>query len=133
MGRNFKIYKQTWNGNRITGGKNKFGKATAKKIGWAGNVLGAWNAVSIETERQNDEINNTQWVLEQGTNAYSTFGGISGVVWGIGWELGRFMTSMEWYQEFTYRYWYNRWEKRYGKPSKYNETIWNYFYENYGK
>ena len=31
MGRNFKLYKQTWGGNRFTGGKNKFGKETAKK------------------------------------------------------------------------------------------------------
>ena len=133
MGKNFKIYKQTWGGNGITGGKNKFAKATANRIAWAGNALGIWNAVSIELERRKGEISNTQWVLEQGTNAYSTYGGIPGLAWGIGWELGRFMTGMEWYQEFAYRYWYNRWEKRYGKPSKYNETIWNYFYENYGK
>ncbi len=133
MGRNFKIYKQTWSGNRITGGKNKFGKATAKKIGRVGNALGVWNALSIETERQRGEINNTQWVLEQASNAFSTLGGIPGVVWGIGWELGRFMTGMEWYQEFTYYYWYDRWEKRYGKPSESNEYFWNYFYENYGK
>ena len=133
MGKNFKIYKQNWGGNGITGGKNKFAKATANRIAWAGNALGIWNAVSIELERRKGEISNTQWVLEQGTNAYSTYGGIPGLAWGIGWELGRFMTGMEWYQEFVYRYWYNRWEKLYGKPSKYNETIWNYFYENYGK
>ncbi|MFC2355653.1 MAG: RHS repeat-associated core domain-containing protein [Capnocytophaga ochracea] len=133
MGRNFKIYKQTWSGNRITGGKNKFGKATAKRIGWAGNVLGAWNALSIERKRQNGEINNTQSTLEQASNAFSTFGGIPGVVWAIGWEVGRFITNMECYQEFTYYYWYDRWEKRYGKPSESNEYFWNYFYENYGK
>ena len=133
MGKNFKIYKQNWGGNGITGGKNKFAKATANRIALVGKALGAWNAASIEIERQKGEISNTQWVLEQGTNAYSTLGGIPGLAWGIGWELGRFMTGMEWYQEFAYRYWYNRWEKRYGKPSKYNETIWNYFYENYGK
>lgn len=33
MDENFKMYKQTWGGNKFTGGKNKFGKATAKKIG----------------------------------------------------------------------------------------------------
>ena len=133
MGKNFKIYKQTWGGNGITGGKNKFAKTISDRIALVGKALGAWNAASIELERRNGEISNTQWVLEQGTNAYSTLGGIPGLAWGIGWELGRFTTGMEWYQEFAYRYWYNRWEKRYGKPSKYNETIWNYFYENYGK
>ena len=133
MGKNFKIYKQNWGGNGITGGKNKFAKATANRIALLGKALGFWNAAVIEIERQKGEINSTQWVLEQGTNAFSTYGGIPGLAWGIGWELGRFTTGMEWYQESTYRYWYNYWEKRYGKPSKSNEYFWNYFYENYGK
>ena len=107
MGKNFKIYKQNWGGNGITGGKNKFAKATANRIAWAGNVLGFWNAAVIEIERRNGEISNTQSILEQGTNAFSTLGGIPGLAWGIGWELGRFTTGMEWYQESTYRYWYN--------------------------
>ena len=133
MGKNFKIYKQNWGGNGITGGKNKFAKATANRIAWAGNVLGFWNAAVIEIERRNGEISNTQSILEQGTNAFSTLGGIPGLASAIGWELGRFTTGMEWYQESTYRYWYNYWEKRYGKPSESNEYFWNYFYENYGK
>ena len=133
MGKNFKIYKQNWGGNGITGGKNKFAKATANRIAWAGNVLGFWNAAVIEIERRNGEISNTQSILEQGTNAFSTLGGIPGLAWAIGWELGRFTTGMEWYQESTYRYWYNHWEKRYRKPSESNEYFWNYFYENYGK
>ena len=133
MGKNFKIYKQNWGGNGITGGKNKFAKTTAKKISRVGNALGILNAVFIELERRNGEISSTQSILEQGTNAFSTFGGIPGLAWAIGWELGRFTTGTEWYQESTYRYWYNHWEKRYGKPSESNEYFWNYFYENYGK
>ena len=130
MGKNFRIYKQNWGGNGITGGKNKFAKTMSNRIGWAGNVLGAWNVYYIYVQRQKG---NNQWLLEEASNAYSTLGGIPGVAWGIGWELGRFMTGMEWYQESTYRYWYNYWEKRYGKPSESNEYFWNYFYENYGK
>ncbi len=130
MGKNFKIYKQNWGGNGITGGKNKFAKATANRIAWAGNALGAWNAYYIYIQRQKG---NNQWLLEEATNAFSTLGGIPGLAWGIGWELGRFTTGTEWYQESTYRYWYNYWEKRYGKPSESNEYFWNYFYENYGK
>ena len=133
MGKNFRIYKQNWGGNGITGGKNKFAKTISDRIALVGKALGAWNAASIELERRNGEISNTQWVLEQASNAFSTFGGIPGVAWGIGWELGRFTTGMEWYQEFTYYYWYDRWEKIYGKPSESNEYFWNYFYENYGK
>ena len=128
MGRNFKVYKQTWGGNKLTGGKNKFGKATSKKIGQAGNAL------SIEIERQNGEINNTQWVLEQASNAFSILGGIYGAGWAVGWELGRFLTNnIECYQEFKFYYQYDRWEKIYGKPSESNDFFWNYFYENYGK
>ena len=133
MGRNFKVYKQTWGGNKFTGGKNKFGKATAKKIGWAGNTLGAWNALSIETKRQRGEISNTQSALEQGSNAFSTFGGVQGAAWGVGWEFGRVITNTEWYQEFKYNFWYDRWEKKVGPPSKSNENFWYYFYNNYDK
>ena len=133
MGKNFKIYKQNWGGNGITGGKNKFAKTMSNRIALLGKALGFWNAAFIEIGRRNGEISNTQSILEQGTNAFSTLGGIPGLAWGIGWELGRFTTGMEWYQESTYRYWYNHWEKRYGKPSESNEYFWNYFYENYGK
>ncbi len=43
MGKNFKMYKQTWGRNGFTGGKNKFGKTTSNAIKWGGRVLGAWN------------------------------------------------------------------------------------------
>lgn len=34
MGKNFKMYKQVWGGNGVTGGKNKFGKTTSNAIKW---------------------------------------------------------------------------------------------------
>ncbi len=37
-------------------------------------------------------------VAEQGTNVISTFGGIYGAAWGVGWELGRAVTSIPWYR-----------------------------------
>jgi hypothetical protein len=34
MGKNFKMYQQTWGGNGFTGGKKKFGKSTSNTINW---------------------------------------------------------------------------------------------------
>ncbi|MFZ7131343.1 MAG: hypothetical protein ACOWWR_03190 [Eubacteriales bacterium] len=74
----------------------------------------------------------TGWMLaEQGTNAFSTLGGIYGAAWGVGWELGRGVTNMGWYQEAKFNFWYNRWENQVGAPSQSNEALWYYFYQNY--
>ena len=52
MGKNFKMYKQTWGGNGATGGKFKFGKknSTGFKIG--GYDLGVWNTYSINSQHK---------------------------------------------------------------------------------
>ena len=131
MGKNFKMYKQTWGGNGFTGGKNKFGKTTSNAIKWGGRALGAWNAYSIQSDYAAGEMG-TGWMLaEQGTNAFSTLGGIYGAAWGVGWELGRGVTNMGWYQEAKFNFWYNRWENQVGAPSQSNEALWYYFYQNY--
>ncbi len=131
MGKNFKMYQQTWGGNRFTGGKNKFGKTTSNVIKWGGRSLGAWNAFSIQRNYAAGEMG-TGWMLaEQGTNAFSTLGGIYGAAWGVGWELGRGVTNMGWYQEAKFNFWYNRWENQVGAPSQSNEALWYYFYQNY--
>jgi RHS repeat-associated protein len=133
MGKNFKMYKQTWGGNGFTGGKNKFGKTTSNAIKWGGRVLGAWNAYSIQRDYAAGEIG-TGWMLaEQGTNGVSVFGGVFGAAWGVGWELGRAVTTLDAYQEFKFNFWYNHWESQVGAPSQSNEGPWYYFYQNYGK
>ncbi len=131
MGKNFKIYNQAWGGNVYTGGKNKFAKTTHNAIKWTGRALGAWNAYSISEQRRSGNISNMQWTLEQGSNAYSTLGGIYGAAWGIGWELGRSITNTSWYQETKFNFWYRRWERKIGPPTRSNESYWIYFYSNY--
>ncbi len=131
MGKNFKIYQQSWGGNGATGGKNKFAKNTSNAIKWGGRALGAWSAYTINEQRRNGEVSNMQWGLEQSSNAYSTLGGIYGAAWGVGWELGRTITNEEWYQVAKFNFWYNRWESQVGPPSQSNETLWYYFYQNY--
>jgi hypothetical protein len=131
MGKNFKLYKQTWGGNGFTGGKYKFAKKAStglKVTGWA---LGAYNAYKVDEQYRNGEIE-TAWMLaEQGSNAYSTFGGLYGAAWGIGWELGRAVTNTGWYQEAKFNFYYNYWESKVGAPSQANENLWFYFFQNY--
>jgi hypothetical protein len=133
MGRNFKLYNATWGGNGFTGGKNSFGKTTSNKIKWTGRAFGAWNAYSINEQRRDGEIDNSQWFLEQSSNAFSTLGGIYGGAWSIGWELGRIITNIEGYQEFKFNFWYDQFEKDFGRPSHLNEEQWLNFYLNYNK
>ena len=43
--------------------------------------------------------------IEQGSNLGSTFGGIYGAAWGIGLELGRTISTFDWYQDFKQNTW----------------------------
>lgn len=133
MGKNFKMYKQTWGGNGFTGGKNKFGKSTSNSIKWAGRIVGLYSGYKTIDQRINGEIG-TGWMLaELGTTGVSTFGGLYGAAWGVGWELGRAVTTLDAYQEFKFNFWYDRWESKVGPPSQSNEGAWYYFYNNYGQ
>ncbi len=131
MGKNFKIYKQTWGGNGVTGGKNKFGKATSNRIKWGGRALGVWNAFKIQQDYASGEISTGWMLIEQGSNAASTMGGVYRAAWGFGWEIGRSVTNTEWYQEAKFNYWYNYTESQIGQPSQSNEELWNNFFKNY--
>jgi RHS repeat-associated protein len=133
MGKNFKMYKQTWGGNGVTGGKNKFGKTTSNAIKWGGRALGAWNSYSIQRDYAAGEMGTGWMMAEQGTNAVSIFGGIYGAAWGVGWELGRAITTLDAYQEFKFNFWYNRMENAIGPPSPLNEGMWYDFFNNYGR
>lgn len=131
MGKNYKIYSQTWGGNGYTGGKNKYGKKMSNYFRYLGYGVGAYSAANIHQKRINGDIGWTEWTIEQGSNAFSTFGGQIGAAWGIGWELGRGIADSEMYQEWKFNLFYDMWERKYGKPSSSNEWIWNYFYKNY--
>ena len=131
MGKNYKVYRQTWGGNQYTGGKNKYGKRMSNYFRYLGYGIGAYSAANINQERMNGDIGWTKWSIEQTSNLFSTLGGTIGAAWGIGWEAGRAVTLSQWYQERKYNFFYDQWERRYGRPSSSNEWIWNYFYQNY--
>ena len=131
MGKNFKIYQQTWGGNGYTGGKNKYAKKTSNAIKWGGRALGVYSGFNTIEQRVNGEIK-TGWMLaELGTTGVSAYGTLYGAAWGFGWEIGRAVTSMDWYKEAKFNFWYNRWESKIGAPSQSNEILWYYFYKNY--
>jgi RHS repeat-associated protein len=133
MGRNFKIYQQTWGGNGYIGGKNKFGKTTSNYIKWGGRILGVYNGYKTISERIDGEVGTVEMLTELGSTGVSNYGGTYGAAWGVGWELGRILTTSSAYQEFKFHFWYDRMEKRIGPPSQINEDSWYYFLKNYGK
>lgn len=91
-------YPLTTPGSKWTGGKIKHGKAISTKFSWMGRAFGAYSAYTTAESWYNGEIGTTRMLIEQGSNAYSVFGGPIGACWGIGWEAGRAITSNEWYR-----------------------------------
>ena len=102
----WKTYGQNFNGNGYTGGKIASAKniSTGFKVG--GYVLGAYSAFSTLQQYNAGEISAQRLTLDQASNAYSTFGGIYGAAWGVGWEAGRAITQMGWYQQWKQDVWY---------------------------
>lgn len=93
-----KFYSTIFNGNKFTGGRLKFAGTASKILERAGWAMGVWNGYEIINQYQNDEMGAGQMVVEQGVNAYATFGGVYGAAAGVGWELGRAITKIPWYR-----------------------------------
>ena len=84
-----------WTNNGMRGARNSY--RAFRGFGYA---LGAYNMYNINALHNAHQINDLQMILEQGSNAYSTFGGLPGAAWGIGWELGRAITTIPGYHEY---------------------------------
>jgi len=131
MGKNWKMYKQTWNGNQHTGGKLSYGKRNStmfKKIGII--FFGISWYINYDNYKHND-ISKYELLIEDASLVYSTFGNAYGIAWGVGWELGRIITFTEAYQEFKFNLHYNMYENKFGAPSESNEYLWYDFYKHY--
>jgi RHS repeat-associated protein len=98
-GKNFRTYSTDWGGNGPTGGKNKFARPTSMSLRIAGYGLGIYNFDQINKKHSRGEISDFQMFADQGSNLYSTFGGIHGAAWGLGWEAGRLITEIPGYNE----------------------------------
>lgn len=97
--RQMKSYSHRFHGNQYTGGRLAHGKAWGTGFRMAGYGLGAFNAVGVTDQYLSGEINTGQFMLEQGSNTFSTFGGVPGAAWGVGWEIGRAITNIPGYHE----------------------------------
>ena len=51
--------------------------------------IGLWSQYNILTDKK---MSGAQKNIETGSNVISTFGGVYGAAWGIGWEAGRTIT-----------------------------------------
>ena len=131
MGKNWKMYKQTWNGNQHTGGKLSYGKKNSDILRKVGNSVIIYNGYELINERIDDNISTFELCTEVAILIYSARGGIYGIAVGVGWELGRLITFTEAYQEFKFNLHYNMYENKFGAPSESNEYLWNEFYKNY--
>lgn len=79
--------------------------ATTNTLKWTGRGLALINAYNIETQYRKGQITQSTRALEQGTNIFSTFGGVYGASWGVGWEIGRVITTFNWYQTWKRDTW----------------------------
>ena len=131
MGKNWKMYKQTWNGNQHTGGKLSYAQRNSKALTGIAYIATLYNGYELINERINNNISTFELCTEVAILIYSARGGIYGIAVGVGWELGRLITFTEAYQEFKFNLHYNMYENKFGTPSESNEYLWNEFYKNY--
>jgi hypothetical protein len=59
----------------------------------------------INSSNGNNEISSNTFYIEQGANTFSTLGGIWGAAFGIGWEGCRFITTLDWYENWRKNTW----------------------------
>ncbi len=98
------LYTNKFFGNQYTS-KQIVAKQSSAPLKWIGRGYGFLNAWSISQQRDYGLINSYQFWIEQSSNAFTTFGGIYGTAWGLGWEMGRLITNTNTYQEFKYNFW----------------------------
>jgi len=72
---------------------------------WGARGLGAYNGYTIFQNYRDGKISDTQFVTEQFSNGFSTLGGLNGAAWGLGWEIGRAITTIPAYQEWKQNTW----------------------------
>ncbi len=101
---NGKFYSTNYYGNQYTS-LQKYARRYSNSLKWIGRFVGLLNARHIWEQRENGQIDDYQFWIEQGSNAFVTFGGINGAAWGIGWEIGRWITNTNGYQQFKYNLW----------------------------
>lgn|GEM_PF-3582294 len=97
-----RIYRN-YNGNGTASLGNA--KAISKGFNYLGKGAGMYSAYSATQSLADGDINVVQWGAEIGSTGFSTYGGLYGAAWGIGWEGGRTITKQPFYQDFKQNTW----------------------------
>ncbi len=108
MGKNGKFYSQSaaagkarpFYGNQYTGSINE-AKSIARPLKVGGIAFGFYNYAAIGYSYMSGNMSNNQLIGESAANTITTFGGIYGVAFGLGWEFGRAITNTNVFQEYV--------------------------------
>ena len=103
MGKDGKIRNQNWGGNGRTGGKFKFAGKVGKFLKWCGTVIEIYEVVDTYVQYKHNEIDGTQLIIEQISNGIG-FIPTFGIVWSIGWNLGKDFGPSTWYGKNDYKW-----------------------------
>lgn len=99
-----KTYSHSFHGNQHTG-LRKSSLRYSKNLNYLGKLAGFYGYYNIRSQYATGNMSGFQAGAEFSVNTYSTFGGLYGAAFGVGWELGRFATSTSWYQNWKYKTW----------------------------
>jgi RHS repeat-associated protein len=85
-------------GQKFYGNQHTIRQATARRASIGFKYLGYGIGLLQESGIVfNNQLSTRDKIIESGSNLYSTFGGLYGAAWGIGWESGRMITQSDWY------------------------------------
>ncbi|MCA4897903.1 MAG: hypothetical protein ING88_03905 [Cytophagales bacterium] len=111
VGTNLRLLQyQAWDNGMASSFGNSISKVSkiTTSLQFTGYGLGAFNAYSVTQQYLNSGksgFNTWNLIVEQGSNVYSTLGGVYGAAWGVGWELGRAVTNIPGYQAWRNNTW----------------------------
>jgi hypothetical protein len=93
LGGNGKYYSSSWGGNQWTGGRNSV-LTSSRVLKGSGTILGlpsvGYNVTQFGTYYSaGDSFNARRAFSESASAAIGAFGGVPGIGWSAGWEIGR--------------------------------------------
>jgi hypothetical protein len=92
-------YRMTFNGNGFTGGKLKHGAFWGRYLAYTGYLLSAYNETQNIAAYKQGNMTGFQFTAETSVVAYGVWGGIYGMSFGIGWELGRAISTTSFWRQ----------------------------------
>ena len=104
-GTSFGLIEYDQNYNYLWKGSSKYGSIIKNSAYIGSRGLFVYNLYSLNEKRKNNKIANAEFLIMSLSNAYSTFGGIYGVAWGIGWQAGKYYGPSCWDGDCSTPWW----------------------------